>query len=295
MRAGADMADCVWSLGAELGEGPVWSSREAALWFVDVKSRRIHRFHPASGETRSWAVPQQVGFVLPVAGGGWVAGLQSGPHRFDAESGAFTAMTPPEQHPLHNRLNDGFVDHEGRLWFGSMDDAEHDRSGALYRLHGDGRPRVQDSGYGITNGPATSPDGRILYHTDTKDRIIYAFDLHEDGTLGGARPFVRIGRPGAHPDGPVVDAAGCVWTGLFGGWGLERYSPEGDLLDFVPLPCANVTKAAFGGEDLKTMYVTTAKLHLGPAEREAQPLAGGLFAIRVDTPGLPQHEIRHGV
>lgn len=288
-------AERVLGAQAELGEGPVWSAREQAVWFVDVKGRRIHRFHPTSGEHRAFDAPEQASFVLPTADGGWVAGLQSGPHRFDPATGAFAALAVPEEHGPAYRLNDGAVDGQGRLWFGSMHDEEADDGGKLYRLDADGRARVQDRGYVVTNGPVVSPDGRTLYHTDTLSDVVYAFDLAEDGAITNKRPFVRITRPDAHPDGCFVDAEGCLWTGLFGGWGLERYSPAGELLAYVPIPCANVTKAAFGGEDLKTLYVTTAKLHLSPEQRAVQTVAGDLFAVRVDVPGLPQTEIVHGV
>ena len=287
--------ELVWDVGAELGEGPVWSARDAALWFVDIKGRRIHRYDPETEEKRSWDAPEQVGFVLPTADGGWMAGLQSGLHRFDPAQGLFTPLPAPEQHPPENRLNDGYVDAEGRLWFGSMHDAEAGRTGALYRLHPDGQSRVQDPGYAIANGPAASPDGRILYHTDTADRVIYALDVADDGTLSGKRKFVRITRPGAYPDGHVVDSEGCLWVALFGGWGIERYSPSGELVDFISFPCANITKPAFAGADLKTVYATTAQLHLTPEQRAAQRVCGGLFRFRSEVAGLPQNEIRHGI
>jgi len=287
--------ELVWDVGAELGEGPVWSARDHAVWFVDIKGHRIHRYAPDTEERRAWDAPEQVGFVLPTADGGWVAGLQSGLHRFDPAQGLFTPLSAPDQHPTENRLNDGFVDARGRLWFGSMHDAEEGRGGALYRLDADGRSRVHDPGYAIANGPAASPDGRVLYHTDTADRVIYAFDVGEDGSLSGKRAFVRIARPDAYPDGHAVDAEGCVWVALFGGWGIERYSPAGELIDYVAFPCANVTKPAFGGEDLRTVYATTARLHLSPDQRAAQPLSGGLFRFRSDVAGLRQNEISDGL
>ena len=287
------VAECVWDLGAELGEGALWSPDEAAVWFVDIKKRQIHRL--AGDERRSWDAPQQVGFVARAEDGGWIAGLQSGLHRFDPESGAFTPMAPPEAHGPSDRLNDGFVDPAGRLWFGVMDDSEQGRDGKLCRLMRDGTSRVQDGGYVIPNGPAASPDGRTLYHTDTRERTIYAFDVAGDGTLSGKRPFVQVAREGANPDGPFVDAEGCVWTALFGGWGLERYSPKGELLDYVRLPVPNITKAAFGGPDLTTLYVTTARLHMDAAARAAHPLAGGLFRLQVDVPGLAPHRVRDGL
>jgi D-xylonolactonase len=285
--------ECIGDLRCELGEGALWSPRDQSVWFVDIKGHRIHRLR--GEEWRTCDAPEQVGFVVPVADGGWIAGLQSGLARFDPDSGRFDKLAPPEDHGPAERLNDGHVDVHGRLWFGTMNNAEEGRAGKLYRLCPDGRSRVQDRGYAIANGPATSPDGRVLYHTDTLDRVIYAFDVAEDGTLSNKRPFVRIERTGAHPDGPVVDGEGCLWTALFGGWGFERYSPAGELLGYVRLPVPNVTKGAFGGAEFKTLYATTARLHMDEAARAAHPLAGGLFRVEVAVQGLPQNEVREGV
>jgi D-xylonolactonase len=286
--------ECVWPLGAVLGEGPLWSAAEQALWFVDIKGPSIHRFHPASGAQRSWSAPARVGFLALTRDGGMIAGLKTGLHRFNPDTGNFTLLHVVEPHAPNNRLNDGFVDSEGFLWFGSMDDTEEEPSGALYQLGDVGCIR-RDPGYIVTNGPAESPDGRTLYHTDTLAGIIYAFDRARNGQLSNKRVFVRIPAGSGYPDGPIVDAEGCLWTGLFGGWALNRYSPEGKLLDEIRLPCSAVTKAAFAGDDLRTLYITTAHVALSPEERRQQPLAGGLFRARVSVPGLPQGIVSHGV
>jgi xylono-1,5-lactonase len=286
--------ECVWPLGAVLGEGPLWSAAEQALWFVDIKGPAIHRYHPASGEQRSWSAPARVGFLALTRDGGMIAGLKTGLHRFNPETGNFTLLHVVEPHAPNNRLNDGFVDSAGFLWFGSMDDTEEEPSGALYQLGAEGCIR-RDPGYVVTNGPAESPDGKTLYHTDTLAGIIYAFDRARTGQLSNKRVFVRIPAGGGYPDGPIVDVEGCVWTGLFGGWGLKRFSPEGELLDEIRLPCSAVTKAAFAGDDLRTLYITTAHVALSPEERRQQPLAGGLFRARVPVPGLPQGIVSHGL
>jgi xylono-1,5-lactonase len=286
--------ECVWPVGAELGEGPVWSAAEGALWFVDIKGLGVHRFHAASGEKRSWRAPAQPGFIALTSQGWLIAGLKTGLHRFNPETGNFALLHVVEPHAPNNRLNDGFVDSEGFLWFGSMDDAELEPSGALYQLTATGCLR-RDPGYVITNGPCESPDGRVLYHTDTLAGIIYAFDRARSGALTNKRVFARIASATGYPDGPVVDAEGCVWTGLFAGGCLQRYSPAGELLSTLPLPCANVTKAVFGGDDLRTLYITTAWKGLSATQREAQPLAGGLFRVRVDVPGISQGIVNHGI
>lgn len=286
--------ECVWPVAAELGEGPIWSAAEQAVWFVDIKGLAIHRFHPETGEKRTWPAPARIGFLLPTRDGWLIAGLKTGLHRFNPETGNFTLLHVVEPHAPNNRLNDGFVDSEGFLWFGSMDDNEEEPSGALYQLTAMGCV-TRDPGYVVTNGPAECPQGRVLYHTDTLAGVIYAFDRARTGTLTNKRVFVRLPAGAGYPDGPCVDAEGCIWTGLFGGWGLHRYSPQGELLSTLKLPVANVTKAAFGGPDSRTLYITSARVGLDTEQRAQQPLAGGLFSVRVEVPGLPQGVVTHGI
>jgi sugar lactone lactonase YvrE len=277
----------VWNVAAELGEGPVWVERDRALWFTDIKKRKIHRYDPSSGGRDSWEAPEQVGFVLPAQGGGFVAGLMSGLHRFDETTGRFTLIAEVEPQRPNNRLNDGVVDPAGRLWFGTMDNGETAKTGAFYRFEGGLVAPTGLEGIAITNGPALSPDGRILYFVDTRGGTIGAAVVGEDGSLGPSRPFVRIDPAEGFPDGPTVDSEGCVWISLYAGWEARRYSPAGELIGRVRFPVANITKIAFGGDDLRTVYATTARQLLTPAQIEGQPQAGDLFEFRVDVPGLP--------
>lgn len=273
-------------VGATLGEGPVWIGREQALYFVDIKQRLVHRFSPASGELDSWEAPAQAGWILPADDGGLLAGLQGGIHSFDPASGCFSLLAAVEADRPANRLNDACTDRSGRIWFGTMDDTERKPNGNYYRFE---RGRVIPTGLpsvGITNGPAISPDGRVLYHVDTIGGHVAACDVAGDGSLGPSRPFVTIPRGEGHPDGPTVDGEGCVWIALFAGWEARRYSPQGELLDTVRFPVANITKLAFGGDDLRTVYATTARLHLRPGDLDRQPEAGNLFAFRSAVPGL---------
>lgn len=277
----------VWDLQAELGEGPVWVERDQALWFTDIKRQQVHRYTPATGERRSWDSPEQVGFVLPRHSGGFIAGLQSGLHHFDEVSGSFDLIEKVEPDRPANRLNDGVVDFAGRLWFGTMDNGERGKTGSFYCYD---RGRLIHSGIGgiaITNGPAISPDGRVLYWVDTLGGGIFACDIAEDGTLGPSRDFVTIGRQDGHPDGPTVDSEGCVWISLYAGWEARRYSPSGEPVERVRFPVANITKIAFGGADLRTAYATTARQLLSPAQIAEQPQIGSVFEFRVEVPGIP--------
>ena len=276
---------CVWPLRCELGEGPLWW--QGAVWFTDIKQNCVHRFDPASGQKQSWRAPSQVGFLAPLNNGHFVAGAKTGLYDFDPAGGQFALIRTVEPDRPANRLNDGAVDPTGRLWFGSMDDEERQPSGMLYRFYR-GSLAPMDSGYVITNGPVFSPDTSILYHTDTLERCIYAFDLREDGSLANKRVFATIEEGAGYPDGSVVDSEGCLWTGLFGGWSARRYAPDGRLLERVAFPVANVTKLAFGGTNLTTVYATTARKGLDAAALSAQPEAGGLFCFEAQVPGLPQ-------
>jgi len=284
--------ECLWDVKATLGEGALWDAVRNQIWFVDIKGRHIHRCDADGSNRQSWDAPSQVGFLAPIEGGGMVCGLEDGLYRFIEADGAFISLARLEADLPDNRFNDGHVDAAGRLWFGSMDNGEEQSTGVLYRFDGAGvAPTAADSGYIITNGPAVNPDGRTLYHTDTLDKTVYAFDLAQDGALSNKRIFVSI-NGGGHPDGMAVDADGHVWIALFGGWRIERYDPQGRKVGEVRFPCANITKLAFGGDDLRTAYVTTARKGLSESELAEQPLAGGLFTFRAETPGLPQHALR---
>lgn len=275
----------VLSVAAELGEGPVW--RDSALWFVDIKGRRVHRFNPSDGSSSHWDAPDQVGWVLPAAGGDMIAGVKTGLHRFDPASGKFALLHDPEPGVPGNRLNDAATDSTGRLWFGSMDDGETHKTGRLYRCDGGA---CRDSGLPpvvITNGPAVTADARTLYHTDTLGKTIWRVAIDAEGALGEPEPHIVIEDGAGYPDGSVLDAEGCLWVALYGGWGVRRYDPSGALMRFVRFPVANVTKFAFGGDDLATAYATTARKGLDQASLEAQPLAGNLFSFDPGVAGLP--------
>lgn len=290
MPAGADMgavAQVAARVGATLGEGPVWDAGRGCLWFVDIKGHKLHRFDPAAGELREWAAPEEPGWAIPLAEGTLMVGAKDGVHRFDADGGAFELLHPVEPDIPGNRLNDAAVHPDGSVWFGTMDNAEEAATGGYYRLSGGECTALDADAMVITNGPAFSPSGDTAYLVDTLERAILAAPVGPDGLPGEARLFARLPQDMGHPDGPVVDSEGTVWVGLFGGWGVARFAPDGTLLGRVEFPVANVTKIAFGGADLRTVYATTARKGLTDAELADQPQAGDLFVFEVDVPGLP--------
>ncbi|MDB5724530.1 MAG: Gluconolactonase [Novosphingobium sp.] len=275
----------VWPVGALLGEGPVWCADEAALRFVDIKGGRLHRFDPATGAANTHEIGGQPSFIVPVADGGFLVGSGHDLRRFDGHSlgDAIAAIEMPH----HNRTNDATVDAAGRLWFGTMDDNEQMATGALHCFDR-GVIRTTTWTACITNGPAISRDGQALYHVDSAARTIWRIPLDGGSLAAAGEIFIRIAEADGHPDGVVVDSEDCLWVALWDGWGVRRYSPDGTLLFQVGLPCARVTKLAFGGPDLKTAFVTTARTGLDAAALAAQPLAGGLFAFAAPAAGRLQ-------
>jgi sugar lactone lactonase YvrE len=287
MNSIATVPTPLWEVEATLGEGVLWDADHQLVWFVDIKGRRLHCCAPDGSARRSWAAPGQVSFVVRADDGGLVVSLEDGLYRFIETSGEFVPFAKVEADVPGNRFNDGHVDAQGRLWFGSMDDGEAEPTGVLYRFDGKHVVRMDD-GYIITNGPAVSPDGRTLYHTDTLDKRVYAFDLALDGSLSNKRLFADI-TDGGHPDGMAVDADGHVWIAVFGGWRIERRDAAGRKVGEVRFPCSNITKLAFAGDDLRTVYATSARKGLSAEALAQQPLAGALFTFRAETAGLPHH------
>lgn len=280
-------AGCVWPAGSLLGEGPLWSSAERAVYAVDIRGGRILRYSLDDGERRIWPMPDAACWLVESADGdGFVAGLKS--RRVVrlrlGEGGVeiLDELARLEPDRPGNRLNDAKADALGRLWVGGMDDAEQSPSGALHRIDPDGAVTLVDSGYTVANGPALAPDGRTLYHTDSALRTIYAFDLGADGALANKRVHIRFAEEDGYPDGMTCDVEGGLWVAHWDGGRVSRFLPDGTLDRAVRLPVSRVTSCVFGGPDLDRLFITTAA-----HERPDEPLAGGLFECAPGVRGLP--------
>jgi D-xylonolactonase len=265
---------------------PVWDARDGALYFVDIKGHALHRCSLDGQERRSWPMAEPICWVIPRRDRpGFIAGFKSGFAELQLEPFALTPICAPEPDRPTNRLNDAKADRHGCIWAGSMDDEETRVSGALYRLATDRSWTRADDGYAVANGPAFSLDGRRLYHTDTGEKVIYAFEVADDGTLSDKRTFIRFEDPAwGHPDGMTVDAEDHLWVAHWGGSRVSRFRPDGSLDRVVPVPASQVTSCVFAGPRLDRMFVTTAAVG-----REDEPLAGALFEIDPGVRGTPPH------
>jgi sugar lactone lactonase YvrE len=241
-----------------------------------------------SGEVSSWTTPCRVTAVAPRQTGGLVAACEEGWAFIDLERETIDAFGDPEPEILGNRFNDGKVDRQGAFWAGTMDDAEEAETGALYRLDPSLRWTRVDGGYRITNGPAFSPDGAWLYHSDSARQRVYRFPLHGDGSVGARETFLQFGAGEGHPDGMTVDAQGCLWIAFWDGWCLRRFDPGGETIGRIDLPVQRPTSCTFGGPDLDALFITSARIGLSAEQLAEQPHAGDLFVARPAVGGLVQ-------
>ncbi len=272
---------------SKLGEGIVWDSERAVAWFVDIKRHRLWHYDPATGSNSYAQAPEQIGWALPAEGGLLLCGLKDGLYTFDPEAGAFEKLMDVPGEPSTNRLNDACTDPWGRVWFGSMDDSERAVSGRFYVFDKGAITPAGPMGIAITNGPAVNAQGDRIYFTDTTAKLIMVAPLSVSG-VGEARALVQTADafPDAYPDGPVIDAQDHVWTGLYLGSRVARYSPDGKLVDQIEMPARDITKMAFGGADLRTAFVTTATKNMEPAEMARLPLSGSLLAFVAPVAGF---------
>lgn len=283
----------VLAADALLGEGVLWDAGRGVVWFVDIKRRRLWHLDPSDGSNRFAQAPAPIGWAIPTEEGPLLCGCKDGLYTFDPETDVFAKLCEVPGEPAGNRLNDACTDPWGRVWFGSMDDAEAEASGRFYLFdRGTVRP-AGPSGIAITNGPAVNADGSRIYFTDTLGKRIFVGDLCESGVTD-VRLFADTGAlfPEAYPDGPVVDAEDHVWTGFYGGARVARFSPGGTLVASVSIPARDITKLAFGGADLGTAFVTSATKDMTREDMAANPLAGSLFAFRAPACGFAQPRAR---
>lgn len=284
------------SSAALLGESPFWHPRERALYYCDIPGRKLQRFDPASGALTHWDFDTDVASCAPRVDGRLLLAMRDGLWRFDPASGERTRLAEPPYDPAKERFNDGKCDPQGRFWVGTIYEPRDAAKATLHCWSGAKLIKRAD-GVTVANGLAWSPNGRTMYWSDTAAHTIHAFDFEPgSGELSGRRVFARfppkqqgksLDRYGGRPDGAAVDAEGCYWVAMFEGQRLLRLSPAGELLREVRLPVRCATMPCFGGADLKTIYITTAREKRAAAELAEQPLAGCVLALEVDVPGLP--------
>jgi L-arabinonolactonase len=274
----------------QIGESPVWSHSENALYWVDVEGKLIQRWQGGDGSMQCWKMDEPVGCIGLREHGGLVGASLTGFFFLDIVTGKTTSISDPEAHLPDNRFNDGKMDRRGRFWAGTRNFRDHSKTtGALYRLDPDLSVHRMEEGLLCPNGMAWSPDDTLMYMCDTWARRIYVYDFDtDDGVLHNRRLFVELSENAGFPDGLTVDAAGFIWNAHYDGWRITRYAPDGKVDRIIRMPVRHVTSLTFGDTDFRTLYITSACLRLTDEQRRVQSTAGHVFALEAQTQGFPE-------
>ena len=282
-------AKLVIESNSPLGEGPIWDRKTQVLWWVDILEGLVHRHDPADGANQSWSVEQMIGTIVTAQDGRLVIAAEKGFHWFDPETGNIELIVEPEPDKPQNRFNDGKCDPAGRLWAGTMPISEEGNSGILYCLHPDGKAETKQTGYAIPNGIVWNDEATIMYHIDSPTRRVDAWDYdNSTGSISNRRAVYHVQQKGAFPDGMAMDVEGKIWLALWGGWAVIRFDPvNGEELERIPVPVSRTSACAFGGPNLDTLFITTAKKDITPDELEKEPLAGCVFKTNPGVCGQP--------
>jgi len=287
----------VYSPGnASIGEGPLWSVAEQALYWIDIGRKCLYCRGLSDTQSSSWPLRDYPGCLAELAPGSIAVAMGEGVQQLNLKSGAIDLLYATPARRLGTRFNDGKVDPRGRLWAGTMQNnfgpngetVSLDRSdGALYRFDVDGGVDTIEEDIGISNTLAWSPDLSRFYFGDSLKERIYVYDFDaESGTVRNKRTFYDVQGFGI-PDGSAIDADGCLWNARWGAGAVLRITPEGKLDQVIELPVPRPTSCSFGGPDLKTLYVTSATYGLTAAQLEQFPLSGSVFAIHGAGQGIP--------
>lgn len=274
----------------QVGECPLWHPEEAALYWIDIQGQMVHRLQPATGEHACWPMPSEPGCIARCAAGGLVVALRSGVVLLDTVSGALSPLVDAPYDRSKLRFNDGRCDAAGRLWIGTIYEPRDQQLGSLFCVE---RGAIRDYAKAVTvsNGVAFSPDNRTLYHADTTAHRITAYDFNlASGSVGASRVLKQFSTDKSHhyggrPDGAAVDSEGAYWCAMFEGGRILRLSPTGEILDEIKLPLRCPTMVAFGGADLRTLYITSARHNRPEAELLQYPLSGCVLALQVAVAG----------
>ncbi|WP_366930035.1 SMP-30/gluconolactonase/LRE family protein [Mesorhizobium sp.] len=268
----------------EIGESPVWDRARDVLWFVDIPKPAIYSLDPRSRRVTTYGMPSMVGSLGLADHGKLIVALRSGVHMWDPSSGDLEFIVHPEPDLDVNRLNDGKVGPDGSFWVGSMHDAmPRAPTGSLYRIAPDGSCSKVLNGLHVSNGLAWSPDGRTMYHADSRAPYIQTFDFNiADGTLSNRRTLAEPDATAGLPDGAATDQNGVYWSAGVTAGVLNGFSPDGVLVRTIDLPVSSPTMPCFGGPDLSTLFITSLS-----GQGSGSRSRGTLLSLRMEVPGVP--------
>ena len=276
---------------AVLGEGPLWDPVEGRIWWVDCDQKKLYSRDPAlDAAVTTYDLPHYPGcYAFREKAPGVVMAYRNKLALVDLETGAHQEFEATGADISQERFNDGLCDRAGRFWAGTMHKMRRDKVGHLFRIDPDLSVHCMVSDLIVSNGIAFSPDDKIMYHHDSRSGLIYAYDYDIDnGTLRNQRVFVDFAGRAGRPDGCTIDAEGNLWVAEIGASQVVQFDPAGRQINAIRMPVTRPSSVMFGGADLSTLFITTMHDGLPTEELERQPLAGCLFSIQLEVPGLPE-------
>jgi sugar lactone lactonase YvrE len=285
-----DQIQCVLPWQANVGECPVWSPQESRLYWIDILEKRVHRFDPHNKKNETFDLPEIVACLGLRESGGLILALKKNFAFFDSASLEHTNLAGVESEVPNNRFNDGKCDPRGRFWAGTMDSVHWDQpAGNLFRFDSHQKTTLMQSNVVCANGLGWSPDEQTMYFTESFRYAIFSYDFEpETGNIFKRRLFAEIDRShGEFPDGMTVDSEGFIWSNIVGPGQIHRFDKDGKIERILQLPVPRATSCTFGGDDLKTLYVTSSRETLTSNQLQEFPLSGSLFAIPMGIKGLP--------
>jgi sugar lactone lactonase YvrE len=286
-QAPAIKAELLFDTKAILGEGPVWGHKKQLLFWVDIEGYKLNQHDPSSGTNKSWAFNEMIGAAVPMKNGDLLLAMEKGLASYNLKTAQLTKLRVLENSDPTIRFNDGKVGPAGNFWVGTMEKQCAPKAGNFYRVDPKLNPTLQIANTSVSNGMAWTSDKKTFYYIDSPTFEVRVFDFDgPSGTISNGRSAFHIPIDYGSPDGMSIDDEGMLWVAHWGGGCVRRWNPKtGDVLLTVEVDAPHVTSCCFGGKDLKTLYITSARSGLDENQLKEYPLSGGLFVYETQVRG----------
>ncbi len=282
-------AKLLYDANAILGEGPIWDWKKQRLFWVDIEGCQLYQHDPSSGKNKSWSFNEMIGATLSIKNGNLLLAMEKGLASFDLETERLTKLEILENSDSKIRFNDGKVGPNGNFWIGTMHKDFEPQTGNLYRVTKDLKTSIAVEKTTISNGMAWSSDRKSFFYIDSPTFSVQVFDFDaEKGTISNGRILLKIPEEYGSPDGMCIDSEDMLWIAHWDGHCVRRWNPEtGQVLEKIEVAAPQVTSCCFGGKELKTMYITTARSGMTDEQLQKYPQSGGLFVHKTSVQGTP--------
>ncbi len=283
------VAELAYDIPSKLGEGAFWNYKTKELLWVDIERKQLHIYNPNTKSNKTIQMPSKIGTVVSsdktnIA----IVALSDGIYKVNINSRQLELLSDVESNVIENRFNDGKCDPNGNLWVGSMHLKQDQPNAKLYKISFNGTSTEMLDNVTISNGIVWTKDGRTMYYIDTPTGVIMAYDFElENSTISNGRIAVKVKTEDGFPDGMTIDENDNLWVGLWNGDAVAQYNPRtGELMKKISVPAHNVTSCAFGGENLETLYITSASIDMDAEQRKRYQLAGSIFKVKPGVKGV---------